>query len=74
MRKYVPRVEPKYYTVTVTQPSNGVIFTNVEGKVKNGKPVAISVKANPGYVVDTVYGESLINNLSIFTRIQLLLL
>lgn len=68
MRKYVPRVEPKYYTVTVTQPSNGIIFTNVEGKVKHGKPVAISVKANPGYVVDTVYvnGESLINNCLIY--------
>ena len=68
MRKYVPRVEPKYYNVTVNQPLNGVIYTNTEGKVKHNKPVFITVKANAGYVVDAVYinGESFINNCQIY--------
>lgn len=64
MRNYVPKPTPVYYTVKITQPTHGTIYTNVVGQVKAGKPVVISVKADKGMYVNAVYinGETVGNH------------
>lgn len=56
-------VESVYYTVTVQQPSDGKITTNVSGRVKKGTKLVISVTANAYYSVSNVYcNNSVIGN------------
>ena len=64
MKVPVTKAAVTYYNVTVTQPANGRILTNLGSSVRAGKRAMVSVLPNEGYVVTEILvnGAPIVNH------------